>query len=264
MIVYRASFHGTRRRRGSGLDSHEIGSRRVRPDPAHVAVRQLRTRRRYVPDVEVEGVRRGRVPEDDRDGLDVLPVREVEGGEGVPKRIRPRTLEPGLLDELVPLVDEGAVRLDRIELRHDGQSVDRLDAHLPKPPPLQVEPLADGVGGVAVERDGPARGTRLGVLLDLVAVASHGTGDALRGRPAEGETARSNAEYLLRPHAAREEEQRLDLEGAQGERLDLGDEATGLLLGEGVDERAALLEISREEARLRHVAVDDAPVDRVV
>ena len=85
--VYRASFRGTRHRRANGRDRHEYGSRGNHLDPAHVAVRELSACRRYVPDIEIEGVRRGRVPEDDRDGLDVLSVGEVEGGEGVPERI---------------------------------------------------------------------------------------------------------------------------------------------------------------------------------
>lgn len=130
-IVYRASFRGTRHRRRNEHDPHENGSCGDRLNPAHVAVRQLRARRRYVPDIEVESVRRGRVAKDDRDGLDVLSVGEVESSEGMPERIWPRTIESNLLDELVPLVDEGAIRLDCIELRHDGETIHRPDAHLP-------------------------------------------------------------------------------------------------------------------------------------
>lgn len=39
------------------------------------------------------------------------------------------------------------------------------------------------------------------------------------GGAAEAQPARPHPQHLLGPHAAREEQQRLDLEGAQGERV---------------------------------------------
>lgn len=144
---------------------------------------------------------------------------QVKRRDRVPERVRPGVLEARAPDEAVPLVLEGAVRLGPDQLGDHGKAVERPDPHLAKPHALQLEALLDRVGGAAVEGDRPSRGARFRVFLDLAAVAPHGPGDAGGGGAAEAQPARPHPQHLLGPHAAREEQQRLDLEGAQGERV---------------------------------------------
>ena len=89
-------------------------------------------------------------------------------------------------------------------------------------------------------------------------------GDSRRRDAADVDAAHLQSECFLGAHPAGEKGEARHLERRQGKRLHFVEEPRRILLHERVDERAALLEVLGEEARLRHVLLHELPIQRVV
>ena len=77
------------------------------PKEAHVTPADAYARARNVRGVEVERIGGARVPHEHGHSLDVLPVRQVQGGERVAQGVGAHPLEAGVLREPEPVAVPG-------------------------------------------------------------------------------------------------------------------------------------------------------------